>query len=134
MDSLRRLALMLSAVSGSSLRADTAADERLLRAANIPTDGAALVAWLRQATPKHVDPEMIGTLVDKLGSDDFAERERAVRDLMTLGARAAPHLRQALSRGDRELALRAQGCLRTIDDGAGPRVQAAVIRLLAARK
>src|SRR5438309_4850701 len=108
MDSLRRFALVLAVVSSSSLRADTADDERLLRAANIPTDGAALVAWLRQATPSHVDPETIGALVDKLGSDDFAEREQAVRDLMTLGARAAPHLRQALRRADRELALRAQ--------------------------
>src|SRR5262245_53741248 len=103
---------VLMLLAAPFVRADSPDEERLLRQANIPTDGSSLIALVRKSTPLHVDVRNIGTLVERLGSEDFIERERAVQDLIALGALAAPHLRQALRHGDRELALRAGACLR----------------------
>src|SRR5262245_13400951 len=125
---------LLVLLAAPIVRADSADDERILRQANVPIDGPSLIALIRKSTPLHVDVRKIGTLVERLGSEDFIERERAAQDLIALGALAAPHLRQALRHADRELALRAGACLRVIDTGAGPHVLAAAIRLLAERK
>jgi hypothetical protein len=125
---------VLVLLAASFVGADPVDDERILRQANVPADGPSLIALLRKSTPLHVDVKQVGALVERLGSEDFLERERAAQDLITLGALAAPHLRRALRHADRELALRAGACLRVIDTGAGPQVQAAAIRLLAERK
>ncbi len=125
---------MVLAVLSAVVSADEAQDEKLLRAANVGVDGPGLMEFVRRFTPAAVDPQNIPSLVRKLGSDDFHEREKAAHDLVALGARAAPHLRLALKESDRELAVRAQKCLEVIDAGPGAQAQAAAVRLLALRK
>src|SRR2546427_788716 len=125
---------LLSLISISALAADTALDEQILQSAKIGTDGPALLEFLRRYTPSHVDPEKVASLVQRLGAEDFADREQAARDLIALGPRAVPYLRQALKERDPELTQRAQKCLDKIDAGPGQHVQAAAVRLLAVRK
>ncbi len=124
-------ALSLGIASG---RADPAADEQVLRAAKVGIDGPALLEFLRLNTPAHLDPALIEPLIRQLGSEDFVARERALRDVVRLGPRAAAYLRQALKDPDPELARRARHCLAIIDAGPGPEVQAAAVRLVGQRK
>jgi HEAT repeat protein len=114
-------------------RADVRDDEQVLSAAKVETDGPALLAFLQKYTPA-IEPKSIEKLIRKLGSEDFAERERTMRIVVSLGPRAAAYLREALQDPDPELAMRARRCLQVIDAGPGPDVQAAAVRLLAVRK
>jgi hypothetical protein len=133
--SLLLFALLCSCWSTAPAAAqDLAADQALLTKAGVASDGPALLEFLRKYTPRHIDPEQVKSLVRRLGAEDFAQREKAMADLIVLGPRAAPLLRQALKEADREIVLRAEDCLKKIDGGPGPATQAAVVRLIAQRK
>lgn len=58
--------------------------------------------------------------VRDLGSDDFAVRERATKQLWAAGARAGPALKEAAAGDDPEAALRARTVLRKIRLGVRP--------------
>jgi hypothetical protein len=58
----------------------------------------------------------IGKLVDQLGSDSFAEREQARRDLEAIGVPALKGLRRAETKGDLETARRVAELIRTIEE------------------
>jgi len=71
-----------------------------------------LAAILAAATPlqadEPLDPER---LVEQLGSDQFADREAATRDLQRMGRPAIPHLVRAVRQGDFETQRRALSVL-----------------------
>jgi hypothetical protein len=114
-------------------RADEAAeaDERLLREAGVGTDGPALLAFFRARTLADADRRAVEGMVRQLGSDVYAERERATRGLVRRGPPALPFLRRALVGPDLEARRRARRCLEEIEAGPGPALPAAAARALA---
>ncbi len=62
-----------------------------------------------------VDQKTIDRLIAQLGSDIYAEREAAARQLVAIGEPAVPGLRKALTSPDREVARRARACIEGIE-------------------
>lgn len=112
----------------------TAADERLLHDANVPTDGASLVDFFRRRTLRDTDTRRLRQLITDLGDDSFDVREKASAELIARGAPAEPLLRQALHDSDPEVVHRAQKCLQEIKSGGGAAIPAAAARLIARRR
>jgi hypothetical protein len=111
-----------------------AAEERLLRAAKVPTDRG-LLRWLREQTPDPERRKKLRELIRRLGDDEFAVREKAEADLKAAGAPALPLLREAARSADPEVATRARRCLAALGPAKkreGPTV--AAVRLLAVRR
>jgi hypothetical protein len=118
-----------------SVRADElSADEEMLREARIATDGPGLLEFFRQRVIDTSDADRIKALIRQLGDDSFERREQASRQLVAIGGRARPLLRQALHDPDIEIVRRAEACLRKIEQGATSTVIAAAVRVLAQRK
>src|SRR5262249_4611904 len=117
-------------------RADTAAtpDERMLREAKVPIDGPGLLEFFRQRTVDAADETRLKTLVRQLGDDSFEKREEASRQLVAIGARALPILRQASTDSDIEVVRRAQECLRRIEQGTTSVVLSTAVHVLGQRK
>jgi HEAT repeat protein len=111
----------------------SAADERILEAAKIGTDGPSLLAFFRGRTLGEVDAGKIRTLIKDLGDDDFQTREKATEELVKLGNQAETLLQQALKDKDIEVVRRAEECLRRIKNGTGM-VDTAAARLVALHK
>ena len=87
--SLIVLGLFLSAL-GSARAAEpdsTAADEQTLKAANLGTDGPALLDFFRKRTPTEANVKRITLLIKQLGDDSFAVREKASAELVSIGPR-----------------------------------------------
>jgi len=117
-----------------SVRADEAADLSILKKAGVESEGAALLKFLGASVPKEGGDEEIAPLVKKMASEDFFEREAALKKVIALGPRAAPFLRQAIKDSDKELARRAEECLKIIEGGPGLDVHGATLRLIGMRK
>jgi RNA polymerase sigma factor (sigma-70 family) len=82
-------------------------------------------------TTKDADAERIAKLIDQLGSDTFADRETASRELERLGAAALEALRQAAQSQDLETRRRAQALVTKIEKEQTSRdlLQAKSVRL-----
>jgi hypothetical protein len=131
------LVLMLLVARDARLRAaseDTAADEQLLREAGVGSDAASLLAFFRLRTPSEVDSRQIDAWIRQLGSDQFALREEASRQLVRRGALARPMLQAARHDADREIARRVALALEEIDNGPGPALPTAAVHVLAQRR
>jgi hypothetical protein len=109
-------------------------DEKLLRAAGLPTDGPGLLKFFRDRTPSPDDRVRLAALVKKLGSRSFGARERATQELTTAGERALEFLRPALENPDPEVRRRAEQCVRTIEQVPHAARATAAARLLARRR
>jgi HEAT repeat protein len=109
-------------------------DELAVRSASIGTDGASLIAFLRSRMRNDADPKRIASLIEKLGSDDFVERDQATDDLVAVGVQASDQLKKATKSDDVEVVRRAEDCLGRIEKVAGSAVTCSVARLLASKK
>jgi hypothetical protein len=111
------------------------AEERALKAANVVTDAAGLLAFLRTQVRKEDDLEKVRALIKRLGDDSFEEREKATKELIALGSPALPELRKAAKDGDAEVATRARRCLDKIAEVHGPEgLLVAAMRLVALKR
>lgn len=126
--------LLLGGLRAMAAADETAGEERLLRQAGVPTDGAGLVGFFRQRTADVSDAEHIKALVRQLGDDKFKTRQKASRQLVTLGPRARPFLQAAVKDPDPEIARRAQECLQRIGEGMTSATVSAAVRVLARHK
>jgi HEAT repeat protein len=106
------------------------ADERLLQAAGVPTEGAKLLDYFRQRSPFAVDPKELDELVQRLGSSNFQEREEASQKLIAAGPLATERLRRAMEDPDAEVARRAKLCLERIEGNRNVEVLTAAVRRL----
>lgn len=109
-------------------------DEKLLKSAQIGTDGPALLAYLKQRTIGDAERSRIESLIRQLGSQSYAIRERATNDLVTVGVPAIGPLRHAQLDQDIEVARRAERCLQRIEKVPSSALSAAVARSLGRTK
>src|ERR1700728_4842371 len=125
-----RLLIFLTAspallVLGSSFAADEPApsyDETLLKDAGVPTNDAGLLDFFRKRTLSEAEQSRIANIVQKLGDQSFATRERACADLVGLGRMARPYLKPALQDRDPEVIRRAERCLAQIESATASMV------------
>jgi hypothetical protein len=105
------------------------ADVTLLHGARVPADAAGLLTFFRSRTLTDEGRAVMEAAVARLGSDRFAERERASAALVAKGPLAIPFLRAARNSPDPEVARRARRCLEAVE--TGPAAPAAAVRTLA---
>lgn len=110
---------------------DSAAGERLLREAGVPTDPVGLTAWVRNLRLTAELREKAESLIRQLSSDEFEVREKASTALLELGPSVLPLLRKAEDSPDAEVRMRATSLARLVREKmpAEPVVAAAVRRL-----
>jgi hypothetical protein len=125
------LGVLLAPACGA---ADSAADEQLLRQAQLAADGPSLLNYFRQRTVAANDRQRIERLIRQLGDPAYAVRERASAELIACGLPAVSLLRQAAADPDVEVARRAERCLAQIERVPSSAVSAAAARLVARQK
>ena len=86
---------------------DAAADELAPCAAGLPTEGPALLDFLRKRAARR-RPGRVQALIRKLADDDFDVREKATADLVAMGPAVRPACREVLQDRDPEVCYRAQ--------------------------
>jgi hypothetical protein len=107
-------------------------EEQLLREAGVTPDGPGLRAFFRARTPSPEVQRRLRDAAARLGSDSFAERERAEANLRALGRLALPHLRPLLDSPSLEVRRRARACVQAIDARPEAALVAAAAKLSAA--
>src|SRR5579884_1547363 len=110
-------------------------DEQQLLTAGLPTDGTALVEFLRDRSRPDADPQALAALTRRLGDHDPKARGQASAALVRRGVVALPVLRRAANDlADPQRAARARSCIATLEGAASVGLPHAVVRLLALRK
>lgn len=113
------------------LKSDVAA----LKAGRVPTDGPGLVTYFKKRTIAEEDRTKIATLIQQLGAEEYAAREKATNDLIDLGPRGRAQLTQALKDPDLEVRKRAKAILTHLGPPVDEhRYTAPAARVLAQRK
>jgi HEAT repeat protein len=98
------------------------------------TDGPLLLQTLGKHTLTAAKREQVRRLIERLGSEDFNDRESAGEDLAALGRIALPQLREASKDRDAEVARRASGLIERTEREPAQQLPLAVLRLLVVRK
>lgn len=128
------LTLVLPAAAQES-DSETTQDEQTLRAANLPTDGPALLEFFRKRSVNQTDPAVAADLVRRLGDRSAAVSDRAIAELVSLGPSVTMPLRVAAKDvDDPELSGRARRCLELIESDQAAALPSAAARLVAARR
>ncbi|HYT90372.1 MAG TPA: hypothetical protein VEL76_16820 [Gemmataceae bacterium] len=112
----------------------SAADEKLLQAAQFKTDDASLLEFFRSRVPPPGRQELLNSLINDLGNRFYVRREQSTLALVKEGLDARSFLLRAKNAADCEVARRAELCLVKIDAGPEATRAAAAARLLAHRK
>ena len=132
---MRRFAILLLSLLVAVPAVADEADEAALKAAGLPTDGSALVDFVKQRSRETVDKEELAPLLKDLGSPDPKVAEKAAAALVVRGPLAVPALRRAANDlGEKALAERARKALSHIEGRAGADLAAAVARLIGWKK
>jgi HEAT repeat protein len=127
-------ALLLPGQAAYPADKETDPDVLCLKHANLATDDASLLGYVRDRAKLATDPAELPALIHQLGSSDFAQREEASGRLVALGERAVSLLRQNLNHEDAEIASRARACLERIEKNGQAYLAPAVVRLLGRRQ
>lgn len=106
-------------------------DTLLLGKNNISTTSESLTSWLKTRVVGKIPQETIEKLIQKLGDEQFENREKAARELQTLGFESVRALQKATRNPDPEISDRAKKCLSIISPNESSALKAAVIRKLA---
>src|SRR5437868_13827564 len=93
-----------------------AEDEQILQAAKVGTDAHALLDFLRQQTLTEDERQRMGQLVKRLEDRSFQKREKATGDVIALGPKALPVLRQVMQGGATlEVRMRIERCVKELE-------------------
>ncbi len=113
---------------------DVVAAEKTLRAAGVATDEPGLLRFFRDRTPSKERVEHFKTLIRDLNAFSYARREWAAAALVKAGQSAKALLLTAVGSPAKEVARRAELCLRKLELSPEPDRIAAAARVIAARK
>lgn len=137
---MRRFACLITLVATIVSQALSAGEDTqkahlaLLTAAGLKTDGPALIEFFRSRTLSPGEREKLEQLVNQLGAETFAERNKAQEALIAAGRKAVPLLTPALKDANPEIVRRARSALKTIDAVPETELVRAVAGLLTIRK
>src|SRR5205823_4689066 len=109
-------------------------DEKLLANHKIGVETAALLDYLRWLTPGKGDEKEAEALFKQLGSSKFPEREKATADLTAMGPKVIPTLKRLLPGPTLEVRMRAERCIKVLEEKSSAMLSAAAARLLKARR
>jgi hypothetical protein len=109
-------------------------DEKLLHGAKVATDGPGLLNYLVTLSPTSDDEVKVGALFKQLGTDNYKVREKASTDLTALGPKVIPLLKGFLPGATLEVRMRAERCIKMLEDKSPAMMSAAAVRLLKVRK
>jgi hypothetical protein len=109
-------------------------DEAMLTKLGHKVDAVSLLGYFKQRTFADPDPKELERLVEQLGHDDFAVREKAHAKLLTMGTMALSGIKQGETNPDQEVRLRTADLRAKIESTNDPRTQSAMIRLIAFKK
>lgn len=110
-------------------------DKNLLQQAGLPTDAPGLLQFFRSRTFNDASRQRAAELIKQLGNDDFDIREKAMKNIVILGASAESFLRRATENSDPEIVRRASECLERLKLArVGPDHVAAAARVLTAHQ
>jgi hypothetical protein len=123
-----------SATRSVSIPDQAGADRNFLQEHGLPSDGPALLDYLRKRTRPETDSKETTALIAQLGDDDFEVREKAYDRLFVLGASVLGGIKKAAKNQDAEVSRRADQLRQRIEAKAEAALQAAVARLIAALK
>jgi HEAT repeat protein len=111
------------------------ADEQILRAAGLSTDGAALLEFFHERARHQTDAGKLLELAQKLGDGDAKVRAQTTAEIIACGTSAIPTLRHLLNDlDDPTVAAAAQHCLEWLEGERHTEVPIAAARLLAVRR
>lgn len=108
-------------------------DKKFVKSANVGSDAAGLIAFLKKRTLSDEDRKNLESMVKQLDSSEFAQRQEASRRLVEIGTPALPFLRTAAVGSSLEMTRRVEECIKQIERGPGPALPSAATRLLAQR-
>ncbi len=97
-------------------------------------DADSLLAAVREHTQTPEDRVRIAALLEKIGSDDFNEREKVTKEIFDLGRICIPQLRETAKSKDAETARRANRLIERIEGDPIHHLPSAAVRILALRK
>jgi HEAT repeat protein len=97
-------------------------------------DGPVLLEEFRSRTVTDAERENILALIRRLGDESREIQAKAATELVSLGVKAAPLLRQAVNLGNAKFSPSAKQCLDLIEKDSPNPLPAAAVRLLAMRK
>jgi HEAT repeat protein len=110
------------------------AEVELLRRAGVGTEPAALLELLRNYSRIDIDLARLEELMRRLGDEDYERREKAARELVSLGRPALSRLRKARDDDeDAEVRRLAAHCVREIEKSLNRDVAFAAVRQLIAQ-
>jgi HEAT repeat protein len=110
------------------------AEGELLRRAGVGTEPAALLELLRTHSRSDIDVGHLDELMRRLGDDDYDRREKAARELISLGRPALARLRKACDDDDdAEVRRLAAHCAKEIEKSLNKDAAFAAVRLLIAQ-
>jgi len=109
-----------------------AADEAVLRRANLGTSGSDLVAFLRKRSLSLSEEQQLRARIRQLGSPKFLLREQAAEEIVVLRPAALALLQQASRDPDLEISRRVEACAERIRQAYAPltALPAAAVHLL----
>ncbi len=101
----------------------------------LSTEGVKLIDEIKKRTVTELDKDKTAKLIEKLGDDDFGVRERATKELKSMGSVVIPMLRIAASTSsDLEVRQRSNDCLKAIEGNPAVPLSPVVPRIIALRK
>jgi hypothetical protein len=119
-----------SAPDVSRTSADDEYDAALLKQHDVKADADGLLAFLRARTLDHAKVKHIRELVRQTGHPRFQVRDKAGKELLTIGVPALRFLEEASRDMDSEIAQRAGRLVEQIRNGPGPSLPIAALRQL----
>ncbi len=129
------LALLILSLAPVAATAADEFDEAALKAAGLPTDGPALLDFIRLRSRETITPEELTPFLKDLASSDQKVADKAAAALVARGSLVVPALRKASNDlAGKALAERARKCIGNIEGRSGADLAAAVVRLLGTRR